>query len=75
MTNDLEAQIRFLLNRVDRVASAEDWSDDLNPTQMTILRYLDRANQFSRSPSNIADYLGTTRGTVSQSLKLSLIHI
>ncbi|MDG1431396.1 MAG: MarR family winged helix-turn-helix transcriptional regulator [Paracoccaceae bacterium] len=31
--------------------------------------YLGQANRFSRSPSHVAEYLGTTRGTVSQSFK------
>ena len=61
--------LRALLDRLARVAAAEDWSHDLNPTQSAVLGYLLRANRFSRSPSNVADYLGTTRGTVSQSLK------
>lgn len=34
-----------------------------------MLGYLARANRFSRSPSHVADYLGTTRGTATQSLK------
>ncbi|MCL4676047.1 MAG: MarR family transcriptional regulator, partial [Pararhodobacter sp.] len=41
----------------------------LNPAQRAALDYLARANRFSRSPSHVADYLGTTRGTVSQTLK------
>lgn len=45
------------------------WEGDLNPTQYAVLDYLSRANRFSRSPSQVADYLGTTRGTISQSLK------
>ncbi|WP_343565411.1 MarR family winged helix-turn-helix transcriptional regulator [Kiloniella sp. b19] len=69
MRHNLEAEIRFLLNRLDRVASSNEWDDDLNPTQVTILQYLARANRLSRSPSVIADYMGTTRGTISQSLK------
>ena len=33
------------------------------------MAYLARANRFSRGPSHLADWLGTTRGTVSQTLK------
>jgi DNA-binding MarR family transcriptional regulator len=40
----------------------------LNPAQWEALRYLARANRFSRTPAALADYLGSTRGTVSQSL-------
>jgi len=60
--------LRSLIERLARLAASADWAGDLNPTQMSALRYLDRANAYSRAPSNVADYLGTTRGTVSQTL-------
>lgn len=41
----------------------------MNPAQIAALEYLARANRFSRAPSHVADYLGTTRGTMSQTLK------
>lgn len=63
------SHLRSLLDRLARVAAAEDWAENLNPAQTAALGYLARANKFSRSPSNVAEYLGTTRGTVSQSLK------
>lgn len=62
-------RIQLLLERLARVAAAEDWSADVNPAQFAALSYLDRANRFSRSPSQVADYLSATRGTVSQTLK------
>lgn len=64
-----ELRIRELINRLARLDAAQAWSGDLNPTQSAVLDFLGRANRFSRSPSHVADYLGTTRGTVSQSLK------
>lgn len=64
-----EAHIRELIVRLARLESAAGWSGDLNPAQRDALNYLARANRFSRSPSHVADYLGTTRGTTSQSLK------
>lgn len=61
--------ITALLNRLSRV-DASDWrSPGMNAAQAAVLDYLSRANRFSRSPSHVADYLGTTRGTMSQSLK------
>ena len=60
---------RHLLDRLARLNAAEDWMHELNPTQAAALSYLARANRFSRSPSQVADYLGSTRGTVSQTLK------
>ena len=67
MMQDL--QIRELINRLARLDAATAWGNDLNPTQRAVLDYLGRANRFSRSPSHVAEYLGTTRGTVSQSFK------
>ena len=61
--------IREMLNRIARLDAAEAWAGDLNPSQRSALKYLSRANRFSRSPSHIAEYLGTTRGTISQTLK------
>lgn len=69
MRDQREAQLSELLERLARVRAADGWRDDLNPVQRAALAYLARANRFSRSPSQIADYLMTTRGTVSQTLK------
>ena len=33
------------------------------------MEYLSNANRFSRSPSHVANYLNTTRGTMTQTLK------
>lgn len=49
--------------------AAESWAAGLNPGQAAALAYLGAANRFSRAPSHVADYLGSTRGTVSQTLK------
>lgn len=61
--------IRALITRLARLDAAQDWSSDLNPAQRAALDYLSRANRFSRAPSHAAEYLGTTRGTASQTLK------
>ncbi|MEM9637687.1 MAG: MarR family transcriptional regulator [Pseudomonadota bacterium] len=61
--------IRELINRLARLDAAAGWEGDLNPSQRAVLDYLGRANRFSRSPSQVAEYLGTTRGTISQTLK------
>jgi len=67
MENDL--YIRELLNRLARLDAASAWQGDLNPAQRAVLNYLARANRFSRSPSQVAEYLGSTRGTISQTFK------
>jgi len=69
MTNAAPNEIRQLLDRLCRLAAAEEWTADLNPSQFAALAYLARANRFSRAPSQVAEYLSSTRGTISQTLK------
>lgn len=47
---------------------ADSHAGELYPAQWEALRYLARANRFSRNPAALADYLGATRGTVSQTV-------
>lgn len=42
----------------------------LLPIHLQILSYLERANRYSDLPIAVAEFLGITRGTVSQSLQL-----
>jgi DNA-binding MarR family transcriptional regulator len=70
MTESTQTQIiRDLIDRLGRLSAAEEWNGPLNPSQFAALSYLSRANRFSRAPSHVADYLATTRGTASQTLK------
>lgn len=69
MKTPSHTHVRDLIERVARIHAADEWTDDLNPTQRAALSYLSRANRFSRTPSNVADFLSATRGTVSQTLK------
>jgi DNA-binding MarR family transcriptional regulator len=57
-----------LIDRLGRITHALQFSTGLNPAQWEALRYLARANRYSASPSALAQYLGTTKGTVSQTL-------
>ncbi|MBS3965303.1 MAG: winged helix-turn-helix transcriptional regulator [Methylomonas sp.] len=41
---------------------------NLQPVHFQALNYLARANKYSNTPAAVANYLGVTRGTVSQSL-------
>lgn len=66
---DMALCLRSLIDRIARLDAAEDWAHGLNPSQAAALGYLRQANRFSRAPSHVADYLGSTRGTVSQTLK------
>lgn len=42
---------------------------DLQPVHLSALEYLARCNHYSDTPLAVTDYLGLTKGTVSQSLK------
>lgn len=57
-----------LIERLGRLMRAGDHAAGLNPAQAEALRYLARANRFSRTPAALAEYLGSTRGTISQTL-------
>ncbi len=57
-----------LIDRLERLVRAGEAIDGLKPAQWEALRYIARANRFSRTPAALADYLGATRGTVSQTL-------
>ena len=66
---EIASETEALIERLSRVLGTEDWSRGFTPTQAAALTYHSRANRFSRAPSHLADYLCTTRGTVSQTLK------
>lgn len=58
-----------LVLHLGRIASAEALVEGLTPVQWAGLRYFERANRFSRTPSAFAAFHGTTRGTASQTIK------
>jgi DNA-binding MarR family transcriptional regulator len=64
-----QIEVMLLLDRLGRLHAAQRRAAMLTDAQCAALDYLARANRFSRSPSVIADYLATTRGTASQTLK------
>lgn len=43
--------------------------NELQPVQLSALAYLARCNRYSNTPLGVTEYLGLTKGTVSQSLK------
>ena len=61
--------IAELVLHLGHMASGEGLVKGLTPAQWTVLRYFARANRFSRTPSAFAAFHGTTRGTVSQTIK------
>lgn len=43
---------------------------ELQSVQLSALHYLARCNRYSDTPLGVTEYLGLTKGTVSQSLKV-----
>ena len=67
-TRSHAAEAAQLIDRLERLARSGEARHGINPAQWEALRYLARANRFSRTPAALADYLASTRGTVSQTL-------
>lgn len=63
------AKIVELVDRLSRIAHTIQFSHGLNPAQWEALRFVARANRMSCSPGALADFMGCTKGTVSQTLK------
>ncbi|MEN8763252.1 MAG: MarR family transcriptional regulator, partial [Thiogranum sp.] len=42
----------------------------LRPVQLEAMRFLTQCNRYSDTPQAVAEYLGLTKGTVSQTLKV-----
>lgn len=63
-----------LLDRLANLLRAEQrrvaTAHGLQPVHLQALAYVARANRYSDSPIAVAEYLGTTKGTVSQTLAL-----
>jgi MarR family transcriptional regulator, negative regulator of the multidrug operon emrRAB len=59
------------LGNLMRAESRRVGSDDqLQPVHVEALVYLSKANRYSNTPQALAEYVGITKGTVSQSLLL-----
>ena len=61
------ASIAWPLERLTRLMRAGEHEGGLNPAQWEALRYLSRANRFS--PIALTRFLGSTKGTISQTIK------
>ncbi len=67
-----ELRLLNLLERVGTLLRAEERKTaatlNLHPVHLQVLRYLAQCNRYSNTPMAVSDYLGTTKGTTSQSL-------
>lgn len=61
-------RIAELADRLGRLAHSLQFKEGLNPAQWEALRFLSRANRYSSSPGALAEFLGITKGTASQTL-------
>jgi DNA-binding MarR family transcriptional regulator len=65
-------RVHELLDRLGNLLRAENRrfaaAHGLQPVHLQALAFLTRANRYSDSPISVAEYLGTTKGTVSQTL-------
>ena len=57
-----------LVDRLGRIMHGLQFASGLNPAQWEALRYFVRANRYSKTPKALANFLGTTKGTASQTL-------
>jgi len=62
-------KIAALLERLGRLLATDAFANGLQPVHWEALRYLERANRFSKTSAALTAYLGITKGTVSQTLK------
>jgi len=69
MDDDQATHIAALVERIGRLLNTEAHAEGLLPVQWETLRYLNKANRFSRTAAALTAYLGITKGTVSQTLK------
>lgn len=68
MAMEQTERVATLLERLSRLLHGAMNMTDLKPVQWEVLRYLSRANRFSREPMAVTAYLGLTKGTVSQTV-------
>ena len=66
---NLTRETAELVLLLGRLVQAAGYHGELSPAQWMALRYFDRANPFSRTPSAFAEFQATTRGTASQAIK------
>ena len=72
MTN-ISSSSALLLERIGALLESElrrqATEFKLQPVQLEMLGFLNRCNRYSDTPAAVAEYLGLTKGTVSQSLQ------
>ncbi len=65
---DFAPRVAELIDRLSRLTRELQYVHGLNPAQWEALRFIGRANRYSRSPGALSEFLGASKGTVSQTL-------
>lgn len=63
-----DKQLTELIDRLSRITLNAGYAKGLKPAQWEALRYLASANRFSATPGALTLWLGSTKGTVSQTV-------
>jgi DNA-binding MarR family transcriptional regulator len=70
----MEETIFTLIERISNLIRSEERKKfaaiGLQPVHIQVLGYLATCNQFSDTPAAVAEYLGLTKGTISQSIQV-----
>ena len=67
-TTEMYEQVERIANFVRTSVRKSGLASGLQPVQIEALHYLDRCNRYSDTPVAVAEFLGLTKGTVSQTL-------
>ena len=67
---DIHSVLERLCNLLRVEARGQGASAGLLPIQLEALHYLAQCNRYSDTPQAVTDFLGQTKGTVSQTLKV-----
>ncbi len=70
MENDIYNRIERLSELLKADARAAVKNHGLQPVQLEVLHYLSLCNRFSDTPKAVSEYLGQTKGTVSQTIQV-----
>ena len=66
--NEMYEYVERIANLIRTSVRKTGLASGLQPVQMEALHYLSRCNRYSNTPVAVAEYLGLTKGTVSQTL-------
>ncbi len=69
-TSDVTATLERICTLLRNDARQRGLPHGLQPVQVEALLYLSRCNRYSDTPQAVADFLASTKGTVSQTLKV-----